>query len=190
MSLSPTILFSYFKGNRYSIHALAGALETHPLLRDLPVEYPLYPHDLIVRAAELKRAGQPVLIAVSLNSIQFVGTRKWMSELLRSIEIENVSESNFSESGVFLLAGGPHPTADPRGTLELGFQAVITGEGEAAFVELVQRLIEKRDWRQTPSLVCRDAAGEWLQNPPSAPVDLNAYPPFPPGVRNVVDTSN
>jgi B12-binding domain/radical SAM domain protein len=179
MSHSPTILFSYFKGNRYSIHALAGALETHPRLRDLTLEYPLYPRDLVARAAELKRAGQPVLIAVSLNSIQFVKTREWMGDLLKALEIEGPSKRDFSDSGAFLLAGGPHPTADPRGTLELGFHAVIAGEGEAAFVELALRLVEGREWRDVPGLLSLSETGQLIPNAPGSPIDLNAYPPFP-----------
>ena len=36
-----------------------------------------------------------------------------------------------------LVAGGPHPTADPEGTLALGFQAVVVGEGEEVFPRLL-----------------------------------------------------
>ncbi|HNY25745.1 MAG TPA: TIGR04013 family B12-binding domain/radical SAM domain-containing protein [Candidatus Sumerlaeota bacterium] len=179
MGPSPTILFSYFKGNRYSIHALAGALETHPKLRDLTLEYPLYPRDLVARAAELKRAGQPVLIAVSLNSIQFVETRQWMWKLLEVLELDQTSAPDFAHSGVFLVAGGPHPTADPLGTLNLGFQAVIAGEGEAAFVDLVLRLVENREWRDVPGMASLDEKGQLRQNAGTPPIDLNAYPPFP-----------
>lgn len=36
-----------------------------------------------------------------------------------------------------VVAGGAHPTADPQGTLALGFQAVVVGEGEEVFPRLL-----------------------------------------------------
>ena len=34
---------------------------------------------------------------------------------------------------VLLVAGGPHPSADPQGTLRVGFDFVFVGEGEETF---------------------------------------------------------
>lgn len=41
--------------------------------------------------------------------------------------------------GRLLVAGGPHATACPAEPLRFGFDAVLAGEGEAAFPELVER---------------------------------------------------
>ncbi len=38
-----------------------------------------------------------------------------------------------------VAAGGAHPTADPHGTLALGFQAVVMGEGEKVFPRLLEQ---------------------------------------------------
>lgn len=38
-----------------------------------------------------------------------------------------------------VVAGGPHPSADPHGTLALGFQAVVVGEGEEVFPRLLEQ---------------------------------------------------
>ncbi len=39
------------------------------------------------------------------------------------------------EKRVILIAGGPHPTGDVEGTLKLGFDYVVQGEGESAFID-------------------------------------------------------
>ncbi len=51
-----------------------------------------------------------------------------------------------------LIAGGPHPSADPAGTLALGFDAVFVGEGEETLPEFLRQLgesgrVEKQIWR-------------------------------------------
>jgi B12-binding domain/radical SAM domain protein len=40
-------------------------------------------------------------------------------------------------AGTLLVAGGPHPSADPDGTLQAGFDHVFVGEGEKTFPEFV-----------------------------------------------------
>lgn len=46
--------------------------------------------------------------------------------------------------GVVLVAGGPHPTGDPEGTIRvLGFDCVVVGEGERAFPQLVEELLSR-----------------------------------------------
>jgi len=39
-----------------------------------------------------------------------------------------------------VIAGGPHPTADPEGTLRAGFDFAVVGEGEQSAVELFRSL--------------------------------------------------
>ncbi len=41
---------------------------------------------------------------------------------------------------LFLVAGGPHATSEPKEVLEQGFDVVVLGEGEETIVELVQQL--------------------------------------------------
>lgn len=42
---------------------------------------------------------------------------------------------------ILLIAGGPHPTGDPIGTLKIGFDIVVRGEGEETFLELLDKVI-------------------------------------------------
>jgi B12-binding domain/radical SAM domain protein len=66
------------------------------------------------------------------------------------------------------VAGGVHATAEPVATLRAGFDVVIAGEGEAAFVELVAAVEAGRDPRGGIGTAWLDAAGD-LQRGPAAP---------------------
>lgn len=48
-----------------------------------------------------------------------------------------------------LVAGGPHPTGDPEGTIQMGFDVVFAGEGEASFPQFCKEYIENpgQDWK-------------------------------------------
>jgi B12-binding domain/radical SAM domain protein len=78
---------------------------------------------------------------------------------------------------VLHLAGGPHPTADPEGTLALGFDLAAIGEGEETLVALLRRVADGGDPRG-PGLAWRQD-GLLRRGPPAPPVDLDALPPFP-----------
>ncbi|MBI5845496.1 MAG: cobalamin B12-binding domain-containing protein [Deltaproteobacteria bacterium] len=59
--------------------------------------------------------------------------------------------------GLFIVLGGPHATALPEGTLSAfpAFDAVVIGEGEAAFSELVSALSAKRPLSGVSGLALR-----------------------------------
>jgi B12-binding domain/radical SAM domain protein len=73
--------------------------------------------------------------------------------------ISEVKSLRERAAGALLAAGGPHPSADPEGTLQAGFDFVFVGEGENTFPEFVL------------------AAAEGDPGPPirraGAPIDLN-----------------
>jgi len=77
------------------------------------------------------------------------------------------------------VAGGPHPSGDVSGTLGLGFDLAIAGEGEEAFPDLLLRLAEDRPIDDVPGLA-RLEDGRVVANPPPRPVDLDRFPPFAP----------
>ncbi|MFC1707448.1 B12-binding domain-containing radical SAM protein [Planctomycetota bacterium] len=61
--------------------------------------------------------------------------------------------------GVCVVAGGPHPTAEPRETLEHGFDLVVLGEGEETLVELVRALRDGVKPASVPGLAWLDEGG-------------------------------
>jgi len=52
--------------------------------------------------------------------------------------ISEVEDLKRRSAGALLVAGGPHPSADPQGTLQAGFDFVFVGEGEITFPEFVR----------------------------------------------------
>ncbi len=78
---------------------------------------------------------------------------------------------------VTLVAGGPHASARPRDLLDMGFDYVVVGEGEASFRELLWALTNDKDPATIQGVVSKDSAS--LPTPRSfRPIDLNDYPPF------------
>lgn len=91
-----------------------------------------------------------------------------------------------------LIAGGPHPTADPEGTLRhLALDSVAVGEGESTMLELVGRLEGGEDLAGTPGLWLDPEAApppreviEDLDDVPFPARDLLGHAPYlrPPGL--------
>lgn len=54
---------------------------------------------------------------------------------------EEVSRLRGAGGSMLTIAGGPHPSGDPQGTLAMGFRWVAVGEAGAPFVELVRSVL-------------------------------------------------
>ncbi|MCY3020892.1 MAG: cobalamin-dependent protein, partial [Planctomycetota bacterium] len=123
------LVFCYARPNRHSFNALAGALETDAFADDASVIFAAEEGSLLGAVAEALSAGSRTVVCVSFTTPQMPA----MASLVRRLRRECASR-------VTLLAGGPHPTADPAGTLKLGVDIVVRGEGEATFLELLKRI--------------------------------------------------
>ncbi len=77
-----------------------------------------------------------------------------------------------------VIAGGPHPTADPEGTLKTGFDYLVMGEGEQSALELFRALEQGKDGRGIDGVWTRN--GEEIVKTPlrSFVQDLDTLP-FP-----------
>jgi B12-binding domain/radical SAM domain protein len=121
------LIFRRTKFNRFSLPLLASALEKRlPDLRILCID--------------------------SLNSLKAIGEENKHSVLCYSFmtphfgavkrEISMIRRT-YGDS-FMLLSGGSHSTADPLGTLELGFDAVFAGESERTFPLFIEKLQNER----------------------------------------------
>jgi len=179
------------KINRHSLNALVGALETDRALDDLELRLPTNESQLASHLAELRDCGKKAVVGVSFTTFQIWQVR----DMMRRLAGRSDDAAADAPDGVFWVAGGPHPTADPEGTLRLGFDAVVQGEGETAFLELLKAILAQGDVSEVPGVVVRRApgtvpllAGAITGRPPSrrSPIDLDAFPPFPLWRRRVV----
>ena len=76
------------------------------------------------------------------------------------------------------VAGGEHPTAMPKQVLVNGlFDAVVLGEGEETFLELVENVKVKKCWRGITGIAYLDIDQNYIANPPRKRVgDIDNLP--------------
>lgn len=87
---------------------------------------------------------------------------------------------NANTNSVF-IAGGPHPSGDPEGTLKY-FDYVVIGEGEKTLPELVKVLQEGGDPSQVKGIAYKNSEGKIIYTPKREPVMLDDFPCFNPNL--------
>jgi len=70
-----------------------------------------------------------------------------------------------SKLDFFSLMGGPHVTFVPDSVKDPAVDAICLGEGEEAFVELLDTLERGEDWRGIENLAYTDESGQVVKNP-------------------------
>lgn len=153
------------KPNRHSLNALLGALDTD---RDLD-------------ALEIRRAPDEAQLAQHLAEAQAASKRPVVGLSFSTLQLWDIGELMGRQAGkhAIWIAGGPHPTADPEGTLRLGFDVVVRGEGEATLIDLLKTIATGGDYGTVSGIAYRDGSGQVCLTPRRAPIDLDAFVPFP-----------
>jgi len=165
------------RDTRYSIRAVAAAVEH----RNAGI------HLFIEKLDDISKTTQLVRNLIEKDYRVLLGTAlmtTMLPELLRRKFFEELQLLRMSSKGkLLLIAGGPHPSGDPYGTLaKLGFDIAFIGEAEDSLNEVINIL--KQEWSLESILDVKGIAikldnricftGRRRQF-----VDLNAYPPFP-----------
>lgn len=120
------LIFYYTRENRHSFNALAGALEqAGPPGTDL--FFPETEKELLERAAECLKTRRATAAGLSFFTSQVPHVKRTLARLRKSFGRR-----------LTLIAGGPHPSGDPEGTLALGFDHVVAGDGEEAIIKLAR----------------------------------------------------
>ena len=122
-----------------ALNVVTAALDSDPRTRDVEVVFAKTRAELLASIAE----GDVVA-----HSFYSVDARRATDELafLRA-----------HAAPALHVAGGVHATAEAVATVAMGFDLVVAGEGEAAFVELVAAASEGRDPRGGPGTVWADS---------------------------------
>lgn len=142
------LFFHYSRENRYSVNALAGALEAAGL-EGVSADFPGTPAELTAALAGTR--------GPSAAAFSFFSCRKEETAAL-------VRRLRSASPGTVFIAGGPHASSAPAETAALGFDYVVAGEGEKAFPELLAAIAAGTP--PAPGVI------------KGAPADLAAYPPF------------
>lgn len=147
----PTVILRCNERNRYSLHRLMVILENLAP----PAAWRIARTDAAF-ALELERAERP-LILYSLMSTVWPAARREIRAVKRQYPRARI------------IAGGPHPSADPASVLAAGADTVFIGEAERSFPPFWERYVRGGD-EQWPRTV-----------EPGEPLPLDEIPPFARG---------
>lgn len=162
---------------RHSLNALAGALETSGELDAVHLRFAPDEAELDRHIAEATCGDGLAVIGLSWTTPQHRRVRQLVGR---------ARQSSASRGRALWVAGGPHPSGDPQGALDAGFDLVVCGEGEATLLDLLRAACHGDDFSTVPGLVLRDPTGKAVATGPRPPVDLDRFPPFPLHRRRVV----
>jgi len=161
------LVFIYGKTHRYGTNVLIGYLETLPQIIKYVDIYVVKP-DEIHLLSTLARKYRLRVVAYSLLTTYVAEN---LNEVLKVVETSR-------RLGYLSIAGGPHPSGDPLGTLKsLKFDYCIIGEGEEPLVEFISNLISGNDILSTKGLAYLDN-DKLVVNTKFKVKDLDNYPPF------------
>ncbi|MHA2393011.1 MAG: TIGR04013 family B12-binding domain/radical SAM domain-containing protein [Promethearchaeota archaeon] len=158
----------YNKHNFYSLNAIAGALETDNIFEILDFYFVRSKDELVGTIEKIINNYIKVIVAISFFTTQLFETQDLVKELNRHFD-----------NRCFLIAGGSHPTGDPYGTLKMGFDIVVVGEGEETIIELAKKIIFNEKVRDVKGIAYLDEENEYKYTTRLGFINLDKYPPFP-----------
>ncbi|MDI6817309.1 MAG: TIGR04013 family B12-binding domain/radical SAM domain-containing protein [Actinomycetota bacterium] len=163
------VVFVTGNNNKYSIAALAGALESTPSTAAVPVHFlpGKNPAQLCDSLRLLTETHEQLLVCFSFATTGIVAAHA----LLMTVRAE------LATSNLVCVAGGPHPTGDPEGTIMLGFDIVVIGEGEETLPELVTAFSQEAPVDEIKGIALPRNGGV-LKTAKREPIDLDQFAPF------------
>lgn len=162
----------YQKKNFFSFNALIGALETVNELNDIKLYFIRGFENLKNKLDRICENHQLVVLGIS-----FFTTQLWkINDLLKLLR------AKYKEKVLF-IAGGPHPTGDPEGTLKMGFDIVVVGEGEETLIEILLNVKINRNFDAIRGIAYFNKDKILITTKKRRWIDLDKYPPLP--VKNI-----
>jgi B12-binding domain/radical SAM domain protein len=158
----------YLKQNKYSFNALVGALETQAFYGAVDTYFFTNKEDLEGGLDKIINNYKQIILGVSFFTTQLWDIHSLMKQFRKK----------YGDS-ILLIAGGPHPTGDPHGTLNIGFDIVIVGEGEETLIELLQCIKNQENLFDIKGIAYLNKEGIYNYTGKRQPINLDQYPPFP-----------
>lgn len=168
MVKSIAFIIYYHRSNRNSFNALLGALETDKISEDIAIFYAKNENEVFNYLEEIIKNFETVILGISLFTTQLWET----FNLIKSI-------NNRYGKKLIKIAGGPHPSGDPKGTLALGFDVVFIGEGEESLIEFLTKVSLNESYTKIKGISFIDEEGTYYNTGKRTLLDLNKYAPFP-----------
>ncbi|GAK55058.1 uncharacterized methyltransferase MJ1487 [Candidatus Vecturithrix granuli] len=175
------IIFVECDYNRYSLAVLTGILEEDERFENLDLHFlkfrkrmrSAHSNALHVaeQVAELVRRYHKLVLAFSFHTANVMAIGELIRDIRHKLAAHHIEH-------VLFVAGGPHPSGDPEGTLRLGIDVIVIGEGEATFPCLLDAYFHDKDYRLVEGVGFLRDDGHFQANVRPSPVDLSDFPPF------------
>jgi B12-binding domain/radical SAM domain protein len=163
------LLVHYRRVSRYGLNALLGAVEVDPRTATLPAVVGWGLEETVAAARALLERGRRPVVAWSFTTASLAEVAAELATFRAALPGAEVMH----------VAGGPHPSADPEGTLRAGFDLVARGEGERTLPALLAAVAAGDDPRRVAGL-CWLEGGQLRGSGRAEPVELDAVPPWAP----------
>ena len=161
-----TALFLYYPNqNKFSINALIAALESDKNFDNLPLYLLETEQEITNQIETISNKHKKIIVGLSLCTTQLPAAE----ELLKNLK-------KLSCANILYLAGGPGPTGEPEKTLKIGFDAVAVGEGEETLLELLEHIVENKDYRNIHGIACFNDKQVYQCSSKRQSVDINKFP--------------
>jgi B12-binding domain/radical SAM domain protein len=164
----PVFLVHHARTGIVALNVVSAALGADPRTAGVPVRFCKTREELAAAIAEVAAAGALPVVGWSFYSTDFPGA----AEAVRWVRERTAG------CGPIHVAGGVHATAEPRQTLEAGFDLAAIGEGEATIIALFGALMEGRDPRKVRGLSHLDEAGALVSTGRGEREPLDLHPAF------------
>lgn len=178
---SHAVVFLETPYNRYSLAVLTGVLERDERLEDVDLHFVSIEErrtagivkipECIQQLHNLVRHHDKIVIALSFPTASIIS----IAGLLTALHQEFATGLH---EAMLIVAGGPHPSGDPAGTLQLGVDVVAVGEAEVTFPALLDSFFREQTVERVKGLRFVDAAGQYHDTGQPSPIDISDFPPF------------
>jgi B12-binding domain/radical SAM domain protein len=162
------LVIYYHKNNFYSLNAVIGAVETNKIFENIDFYFIQSVGKFNEVLEDLIRKYEQIIVAISFFTPQLFETNDLVKKLRHQFG-----------SNITIIAGGSHPTGDPQGTLKLGFDLVVVGEGEETIIELMQKLVYNESFDTVKGIAYINNENQLIYTGKRALINLDEYPPFP-----------
>jgi B12-binding domain/radical SAM domain protein len=177
------VAFVEFSYNRYSLAVLTGLLEEDTRFTNTDIVFLKskkntigntdFNSNLFSEIFQLSKTYNKVVVGFSFHTpnILTIGeTIRGLKQLINKKRTKNV----------FVVAGGPHPSGDPIGTLEMGTDVVVVGEGEISFPALLECYFSGDSFNEVKGISYIGEDGKYHYTGRPIPIDLSNYAAFAP----------
>jgi B12-binding domain/radical SAM domain protein len=181
-----TVIAHSVRSGIAALNVVTAALDTDARTRDVTLVFARGRDELMAAIAAARGTAVVAWSFYSVDAVRAAEELAWLRDHAGPREGDPRREEppvlrtrtgghRFASGPVLHVAGGVHATAETAATLVAGFDVVIAGEGEAAFVELVAAVDAGRDPRGGPGTTWI-ADGTLRAGPAAARRPLDAFP--------------